>query len=139
MEQLLVHLFGDYILQSDWMAMNKTKRTMPCFIHCVLYTLPFLFITQELLPLFLIFLFHFLEDRWYWVKYIIWWKNHLNPSFSFYPFVKCSVTGYYDSWLNDENEKDVRPKWITTWLYIFTDNTYHLLCNYLILKYCIWF
>jgi len=42
MLQLLAHLCGDYILQSDWMAQNKTKRSWPAFVHALLYSLCFL-------------------------------------------------------------------------------------------------
>lgn len=41
MAQLLAHLFGDYILQSDWMAQNKTKRSWPALVHALLYSLCF--------------------------------------------------------------------------------------------------
>lgn len=41
MTQLLAHLFGDYILQSDWMAQNKTKRSWPALVHALLYSLCF--------------------------------------------------------------------------------------------------
>lgn len=133
MNQLLAHLIGDYFLQSDYCALNKTKRHFPCFLHCVLYTLPFLFLTQNFWALFLIFFTHFIEDRWSLIKYVIWFKNHINPKLSYYSFDKCSVTGYYDTWLNENYE--ARPKFITTWLYIISDNAYHLLCNFLILKY----
>jgi len=133
MEQLLIHLFGDYWLQSDWMALNKTKQTLPCSVHCFIYTLPFLLFTDNILALFLIFATHFVEDRWSLVKYFIWFKNHANPTLTYPSFDKCSVTGYYDTW-NPDN-KDGRPNWITTWLYIITDNSYHLLCNFLILNY----
>ena len=27
MEQLILHLTGDYLLQSDWMALNKIKNS----------------------------------------------------------------------------------------------------------------
>jgi hypothetical protein len=133
MEQLLLHIFGDYWIQSDWMALNKNKQTLPCLIHCAYYTAPFMLLTNSGFCLCLIFLTHFVEDRWSLVKYIIWLKNHINPTFSYPPFDKCRVTGYYDSW--DESNQDCRPNWITTWLYIITDNSYHLFCNFLILKY----
>lgn len=135
MQQLLCHLIGDYIIQDDYCAINKSKRTLPCLIHCITYTLPFIFLTHNLLALFLIFLTHFVEDRWSLAKYFIWIKNNINPYTNFKPFNKCNVTGFYDTWINKEGDKDVRPRFITTWLYIFTDNTYHLLCNFLILKY----
>jgi hypothetical protein len=135
MEQLLIHIFSDYWFQSDWMALNKSKRTIPCLVHCIIYTLPFLILTHNPLALFLIFATHFIEDRWSLVKYFIWLKNHLNPQFKYHPYSKCNITGYYDTWYPDN--KDGRPSFITTWLYIVTDNSYHLLCNFLILKYFI--
>jgi hypothetical protein len=133
MLQLLCHIVGDYFFQSDWMALNKNKQTVPCLIHVVLYVLPFWLLTSNLLALFLIAAAHFVFDRWSLTKYIIYAKNFLNPSFSNQPFDKCSVTGYYDDWLNDSSGPGVRPRFITTWLYIISDNTIHLICNYLIL------
>ncbi len=35
MEQLILHLIGDYVTQSDWMAQNKTKRTPPALAHAI--------------------------------------------------------------------------------------------------------
>jgi hypothetical protein len=131
--QLLCHLVGDYFLQSDWMALNKNKRTFPCLVHVILYTLPFLIITTDPDALFWIAFTHFLLDRWSLTKYIIWAKNFMNPTFSYHPFDKCCVTGYYDDWFNDPSEPEVRKKFITTWLYIISDNTIHFILNYWIL------
>ncbi len=135
MEQLLVHLFSDYYLQSDWMAKNKNKQFLPCFVHCFLYTLPFLILTHNLLALFLIFATHFIQDRWCIIKYIIWLKNRIGPNWSYPSYSKCKTTGYYDDWMNEN--VDATPKFLSTWLYIISDNTYHLICNFLILKYII--
>ncbi|HLJ25346.1 MAG TPA: DUF3307 domain-containing protein [Candidatus Angelobacter sp.] len=41
MLQILCHLWGDYILQSQWMAENKTKRHWPAFVHALIYSLCF--------------------------------------------------------------------------------------------------
>ncbi|WP_205679869.1 DUF3307 domain-containing protein [Paenarthrobacter ureafaciens] len=30
---LLAHLIGDYLIQSDWMASEKTKRWWPAIAH----------------------------------------------------------------------------------------------------------
>jgi Protein of unknown function (DUF3307) len=133
MEQLLIHIFSDYWLQSDWMALNKNKKTIPCLIHCIIYTLPFLILTHNVFALFLIFITHFIEDRWYFIKYIIWLKNHANPQFTYPKYSKCNITGFYDDW--NAEQTDGRPKFITTWIYIICDNSYHLMCNFLILKY----
>jgi hypothetical protein len=133
MDQLLVHILGDYFLQSDWMALNKSKKTLPCFVHCVVYTIPFVLLTNSLVALFVIFSSHFLFDRFSLVKYIIWIKNHINPKFEYYPFDKCSITGYYDDW-NKENV-GARYNFITTWLYIISDNAIHLAFNYFAINY----
>lgn len=46
MEQLILHLLGDYVIQTNWMANNKEKYTFPCLIHCITYALPFLLIAD---------------------------------------------------------------------------------------------
>lgn len=42
---LLAHLVGDYLIQSDWMANEKTKRWWPAWAHALTYGLPFLLVT----------------------------------------------------------------------------------------------
>lgn len=32
------HLAGDFLLQNNWMAVNKTRRIVPLFIHSLVYT-----------------------------------------------------------------------------------------------------
>lgn len=64
---LLGHLVGDYLLQNDWQALNKTKQTFPCLVHCVLYTLAIWAFTYSWitpLGLAIIFVTHFMMDRW---------------------------------------------------------------------------
>lgn len=36
---LLGHLFGDYLLQNNWMALNKKKKFLPLLFHCITYSL----------------------------------------------------------------------------------------------------
>lgn len=36
---LVGHLTGDYLLQNDWIAKNKTSSTPICLLHVALYTL----------------------------------------------------------------------------------------------------
>ena len=43
-DQLIAHAVGDYLLQSEWMAREKTKRSLAALVHSVFYLLPFLFI-----------------------------------------------------------------------------------------------
>jgi hypothetical protein len=38
--QLILHLIGDYVTQSDWMAQRKTKSTWAAFVHATVYSMP---------------------------------------------------------------------------------------------------
>jgi len=60
---LLAHLIGDYILQSDWMANEKTKRWWPAWAHALTYGLPFLLVTQSPLALAVIIVTHAVIDH----------------------------------------------------------------------------
>jgi len=147
MEQLLAHLWGDYILQSDWAATNKTSKSFSCLVHVVLYGLPFLFLTFSPLALLVIVGTHFVIDRWRLAKYLVYAKNFLAPpsaTFFFslddpdlkegdqftklkdkYTWENCKGNGYPSE----------TPIWLSTWLLIIADNTLHLTINYFALKY----
>jgi len=147
MVQLFCHLFGDYIFQSDWQALNKSKKSFPCLIHCLCYTFPFILITQDWRALLCIFASHFVFDRWpFIIRRIIWFKNHFNPKGEYPAFGYCDSTGYFDDSPYNTNKPKLdvveygpfgKPRhfFITIWLYIITDNTFHLLCNYFAIKY----
>jgi len=51
MIQLMAHLAGDYLFQSDWMANTKTKPGLAGWVaaltHASVYTVPFLFVTMD--------------------------------------------------------------------------------------------
>ena len=36
-----LHFISDFILQTDWMALNKSKRMIPLLVHIAVYSLPF--------------------------------------------------------------------------------------------------
>lgn len=119
MLQLIFHLLGDYVTQSDWMAQNKTKATWPAFCHATVYSLPFLFIASW--PAWLvIWSTHLLIDRFRLARYVAFAKNWLAPRSWWHPWVECSGTGYH---------KDA-PPWLAVWLMIAADNTMHLAINY---------
>ncbi len=112
MLQLICHLIGDYVLQNDKMAMNKHAFTVKgwfwCFTHCLIYTIPFLFITRDPLKLFLIFLTHFIIDKFNLGRK---WTENLKI-INFDPSI-----------------------WLHTYLVFMVDMTFHLICNYSILTY----
>jgi len=148
MTPLILHLLGDYILQSHWMAVNKSRRSWPCALHCLTYTLPFLLLTNSSLALALIFGAHFVIDRWGLARHVVWLKNWQSPD-GFVCWEWCRLTGYFDpekakadstsqlelDTLNSDVDM-VRPIWLRVWLLIVADNTLHLICNALVLAYC---
>ena len=111
----LFHLIGDYLLQNDWMATNKTKNTIVALIHASLYSFLFFFITD--IEWFLVLsVSHFFIDRFrlaqYWIMLVNW--NWQSKNF-----------GY-------DNDK---PLWMSVWLMIIIDNTIHLLINSICIYY----
>lgn len=119
MVQLLLHLFGDYVLQTDKQALNKKKPGffgfMQCFYHCLFYSLPFLLIGSWLAVL-VIGVTHFIIDRSNLVVNLIAWKNKMKDKSNF---------GFALD----------RPFALSIWLMIIFDNTLHLIINYFALLY----
>jgi len=135
---LLCHLVGDYFLQSDWMAINKTKSWWPCYLHASLYaSVFFVAMLVGLLPLkwwalIVIYATHFLIDRTYPARYICYVKNFMAPRSWWRPWKDCSATGY----LIGDSSKDpaAKPPWMAVWLMIIVDNTLHIAINYAALR-----
>lgn len=140
MLQLILHLLGDYVFQSDWQAQNKTKSTWAAFCHATVYSIPFAFIASWW-ALLVIWGTHLLIDRFRLARYVVYAKNFLAPPYTFsferveqgdsaklhclttrwwHPWSECSATGYH---------KD-SPPWLSVWLLIAADNTIHLVVNY---------
>jgi hypothetical protein len=117
MGQLLCHLVGDYILQTDRMASYKTSSWLWAFIHAATYTLPFLILTHHVLALFVICGTHAVIDRFRLAKYVVRFKNMLTE---WNPEKFLTPTGF----------PDTTPPWMAVWLFIISDNTMHLLINY---------
>lgn len=59
-DQLVAHAVGDYVLQSDWMANEKTKRD----IAALVYVIPFLFLGPSAYAVAFMVVTHFAIDRW---------------------------------------------------------------------------
>ena len=122
MEQILLHLIGDYITQTDWMANEKTKRTWAALCHATVYALPFALLTSSPLALFVIWSSHLLIDRFRLARYVIFAKNWAtNQRLA---WTDCQGTGYPSQ----------TPPWLAVWLMIIADNTMHLCINYAALR-----
>jgi len=116
-DQVLVHLIGDYVLQSDWMAREKTKSDLAAAVHAAVYTLPFLFLTTNPTTLALICASHFVIDRWSLARYVVWLRNLISPCPP--AWADCQGSG---------SPAEV-PPWLATWLLVAVDNTMHLIIN----------
>lgn len=62
---IIGHLVGDYLLQNDWMALNKKKRIFNCAVHCALWTLSVCFFTGwwSTVVVSVLFLSHMIQDH----------------------------------------------------------------------------
>lgn len=91
---IVCHLVGDYLLQSDWMAMEKTKNVWAAFCHAATYTLPFAvliaihtgtawpfenFTEGPVLAIMIIMWSHFAIDHWRLARHVCWIKNFMSP------------------------------------------------------------
>ena len=123
MEQLIAHLFGDYVLQTSHMAENKVHSWPVAILHAVVYTLPFVFLTQSPAALAVICSTHAVIDRYRLAHYLAMAKNMAGDPKRWREFV--TYTGHEEG----------MPAWMSVWLVIITDNTMHLLINYFSIKY----
>lgn len=145
MIQLILHLFGDYVTQSDWMAQRKTSSTWAALCHATIYSFPFYWLCGWH-ALLIIWLTHLLIDRFRLARYVVWAKNLMSPKETWWcdygptphislagggrcgscrqvrtlPWKQCIATGYPSD----------RPAWLAVWLLIAADNTLHLAINY---------
>ena len=117
MEQILLHLIGDYVTQTNKMAMLKVSSLFWAGLHGFIYAAPFLLIGSPLEVL-VIGLTHVVIDRYRLARFIVFAKNWVTE-----PHLKwsdCSRTGY----------PNTAPDWMAVWLLIITDNVMHLVINY---------
>jgi hypothetical protein len=126
-DQLVAHAVGDYILQSHWMATEKTKQSFAAGVHAVTYTLPFLLITQSIPALALICGSHFVIDRWRLARFVVWLKN--------WPLAYVDIDGRSGRFMlvpkpiTSTGYADNVPAWLSVWLLIAADNIIHVICN----------
>ena len=106
MEYLLCHLFGDFILQTDWIAINKKQSNIVCLIHVITYLLPFLLLDLYYWQYLLISIQHYSQDR---TNFVIWFMKYKG------------------------SPKFIEPP-MGPWSIIITDNILHLIWIYFVLN-----
>lgn len=122
MEQLILHLIGDFLTQTDWMAKNKTSHIGIAALHSGIYSLPFLLLSPSILAIAVIFLTHTAIDRYRLARFVVYAKNKVTePGLQ---WADACKTGFH---------KDT-PPWLAVWLLIIVDNTIHLGINYASLR-----
>jgi hypothetical protein len=157
---IVCHLIGDYLLQSDWMANEKTSKSIAALAHVATYSIPFWFVTDSSAAILVIAGTHFLIDRWRLARYVCWFKNFLSPGSERETVLEkytprdvtlrgdgtASVGGtavpverskWWHRWEDCKGtgyHKD-KPPWMSVWLMIIADNTLHLICNGLAVTY----
>jgi hypothetical protein len=121
-EQLLLHLIGDYITQTSWMANKKVEGSIrgvfAAYFHAIVYAIPFMFLGISRNAIIVICISHAIIDHYSLAKYLVFAKNWINE-----PTLKwkdCSKTGY----------PNCTPDWLAVWLLIICDNIIHLIINY---------
>lgn len=123
MEQLIAHLFGDYVLQTSHMAENKVHSWPVAILHAVVYTLPFVFLTRSPAALAVICSTHAVIDRYRLAHWVVMAKNMIGDLKNWRDY--RTYTGFADK----------TPVWMSVWLVIITDNTMHLFINYFSILY----
>lgn len=122
-DQLLAHAAGDYVCQSDWMAVEKTERSergvVAAAAHALSYTAWFLPLTRSPRALATIAGTHFIIDHWRLAKRVCWAKNQLAPARHRYEY----------RYPNDATGYQPKPHGLDLVLMIVTDNVMHAVLN----------
>lgn len=77
---LVGHLVGDYLLQTNWMAVNKRTNWLALIVHSAVYTICItlaLFIGSRDFPIaaiLLVFVSHIFLDRH---RFVAWWAKSI--------------------------------------------------------------
>ncbi|MFE9424189.1 DUF3307 domain-containing protein [Kitasatospora sp. NPDC006697] len=120
LDALLAHLIGDFVLQSDWMAVEKTRRWWPAIVHGATYGLPFLLFTRSPIALTVIVVTHVVLDRYRAAKYLVWARNLIAPA------------GRRVAWADvhrNHGSSVATPAGLANALVVVADNTVHLAIN----------
>ncbi len=102
-DQVTAHFVGDYIIQSHWMATEKTRRWLPAIIHAVSYGLPFLFLRPSISAMAVLVGTHAVIDRYRLARHVCWAKNQVAPHSHRVSWDHSWATGYPETtppWLS---------------------------------------
>lgn len=146
MLQLLFHLVGDYLLQSEHMSQKKRSSSVWAGFHAITYSLLFLLLEPSWTAWGVICGSHFLIDRFGLARYVAWLKNLVLGLWPMGLLLTISgQAGGTAEWENDRHRlswanckttgypSEMQP-WLAAMLLIVCDNTIHLLINWVSLR-----
>jgi len=137
-ELLLGHLAGDYLLQNEWMAMNKSKNTgegwLAAFVHCFIYTWVICLFTWTFDWYWFVAVFcsHFFIDKFKLAEYYM----HYIKGKGMKDYVaKDNIKSTEKTWEKPNlNRYDMLEGGFTSLVYSVTDNTMHLILMFFAYK-----
>jgi len=131
---IMGHMVGDYLLQNQWLALNKSKPgrlgALACTIHVLLYTAAVSLFTglHGLLFLVLVAVPHGIIDRYSLGLKLLNFKNKIEERWS-----PKERPWHY-------NKGTVENTWQIAFaapVYIANDNTLHFLCLWILLRFVV--
>ena len=128
MIQLILHLIGDYVTQSHWMAQNKTKSNAAALAHATVYAIPFSFFVSSQAWL-IIWATHFFIDRFRLARLVVMSKNIWGDP-DWWNLSNREVWMKMDKYNTPTGYPEDSPSFLSVWLLIAADNTLHLAINY---------
>lgn len=137
-DQLLCHAIGDYVLQSDWMARQKSKSWSVAAFHGLAYCIPFIIAGATPLQTLVMASTHAVIDRLRLARYVVWAKNWISPKHNIKMIGAKDM--YYTRSPSWEACKDfgvplaATDRYLAHWLLIIVDNVMHVLINGAALK-----
>ena len=116
-DAIVGHLVGDYLLQNDWMALNKKRNPIICMVHCLLWTAAVCCFAGWRDPgnIAVLLCSHFIQDH---TNIVAWWMRLRWKDQS--QFMRC-----------DEIDHDIRNSagiraGLGPWSIIVVDNVWHI-------------
>lgn len=123
-EQLLAHIVGDYILQTDRMARLKTASDRWAGLHVLLYCVPFLILGVSLKALVIIGGTHYLIDRYRLALVVVRFKTVLDYSLQGPWEIRQRLAN-----LNEHGFPQGTPAYLGFWIMVIIDNFLHIAIN----------
>jgi hypothetical protein len=134
-ELLLGHLTGDYLLQNEWMALNKSKNTLigwtAAILHCLIYTWTICIFMGifDFIWWIAVFLTHFPID-----KFALGEKYMKLKGSSLRAYIDDTNNSTSKFYVDTSNGQKILTGGFRAVVYAVTDNTMHLVLMYLAYK-----